>query len=60
LKNNSKNSRKSPHPTSHSPLKNNSKNFRKMYYNSLRVINGEFYQHAIMSHHLMTHHLSPL
>jgi hypothetical protein len=29
-----------------------------MYYNS--VINGELYQHASMSHHLMSHHLSPL
>jgi hypothetical protein len=27
-----------------SPLKNNSENSRKMYYNTLRVINGEFSQ----------------
>jgi hypothetical protein len=31
-----------------------------MYYNSLRVINDEFSQHANMSHRLMSRHLSPL
>jgi hypothetical protein len=31
-----------------------------MYYNSLRVINDEFSQHASMSCHLILHHLSSL
>jgi hypothetical protein len=60
LKNNSENSRKSHHPTSHFLLKNNSKNSRKMYYNSLKVINDEFSQHASMPLHLTSYHISPL
>jgi hypothetical protein len=43
-----------------SPLKNNSKNSRKIYYKSLRVINGESPQHASMSCHPMSPHISPL
>jgi hypothetical protein len=35
-----------------SPLKNNLRNLRKIYYNSIRVINGEFSQHTTMPHHL--------
>jgi hypothetical protein len=31
-----------------------------MYYNSVRIINGEFSQHASMPHHLMSCHLSQL
>jgi hypothetical protein len=29
-----------------------------MYYNPLRVINGEFSQQVGLTHHLMSHHLS--
>jgi hypothetical protein len=60
VKYNSENSRKLPHSTSHFSIKNNSKTSRKIYYNSLRIINGEFSQHASMPHHLMSHHISPL
>jgi hypothetical protein len=61
LKNNSENSRKSPHPTSHFSIeKIIQKNYRKIYYNSLRVINDEFSQHAIMTRHMMSHDLSLL
>jgi hypothetical protein len=35
-----------------SQLKNNSKNSSKIYYNSLKIINGEFSQHEIKSCHL--------
>jgi hypothetical protein len=35
-----------------SSLKKNSKNSRKMYYNPLRVINGEFSQQAGLPHQL--------
>ncbi len=53
LKNNSENSRKSPHPMSHFSIeKIIQKNYRKIYYNSLRVINDEFSQHASIPHHL--------
>jgi hypothetical protein len=55
LKNNSKNSRSMLHhlmPCHISPLNNNSKTSRKIYYNSLRVINGEFSQHASMPRQL--------
>jgi hypothetical protein len=43
-----------------SPLKNNSENSRKMYYNTLRVINGEFSQQGGLPSHLMPRHLSQL
>jgi hypothetical protein len=52
LKNNSKNSRKSPHPISHFSIENNFKNSRKISYNSQRVINGEFSQHVSIPHHI--------
>jgi hypothetical protein len=31
-----------------------------MYYNPLRVINGEFSQQVGLARHLMPHHISPL
>jgi hypothetical protein len=37
---------------SHFSIENNSKNSRKIYDNSLKVINGEFSQHASMPRHL--------
>jgi hypothetical protein len=43
---------KSPHAKSHFSIKNNLKNFRNMCYNLLKVINGEFSQHASMPRHL--------
>jgi hypothetical protein len=52
LKNNSEKCRKLPHPMSYFSIENNSKPSRKIYYNSLRVINGEFSQHTSMSCHL--------
>jgi hypothetical protein len=55
LKNNSENTRSMPrHLMSRhiSPLKNNSRNSIKMYHNSLRAINSDFYQHASMPCHL--------
>jgi hypothetical protein len=57
FKNNSKNLRKLPHI---SPLKIIKKNSSKIYYNSLRVINGKKIQHVSMPCHMMSRHLSHL
>jgi hypothetical protein len=36
----------------HFSIENNLKNSRKINYNSVRVINGEFSQHASMPYHI--------
>jgi hypothetical protein len=43
---------KSAHLMPHFSIENNSRNSRKIYYNSVKIINGEFSQHASMPHHL--------
>jgi hypothetical protein len=61
LKNNSKNQANHLIPPHISPLNKIKKTLQKcIYYNSLRVINCEFSQHASISRHLMSCHISPL
>jgi hypothetical protein len=59
IKNNSKNSRKSPHATSPFSIENNSKNSSSMPYH-LSLLKTSYENSRSMSHHFMPRHISPL